>query len=285
MAAVLPDLSVTISQRRWSCVLDPTLALSYYGLALVKRLRQVMEVWVVRELWNILDNTHFYLQDPASLLPNREHGKARPEDRQAVVSALRGWEQIRMETDPGGLGVCWVGDSPSESFLPENQDPGILWRFERLSASLDRRVTGSGSLDAAFRDTVALAVAEGQGFVLSHLPETDGTEIPPAICNVISEWRIPCGMLDPSSSLVLLERDYLLRLLIQAGVAGLCWAGLRPVVLHIVAPMAAALNRPPAEEYEFTDDGPARPEPPSSEPELGDVWQGARGFWYPLNGA
>lgn len=35
---VFPDLSVTISQRRWACVLDPTLAFSSYGLPLVKQL-------------------------------------------------------------------------------------------------------------------------------------------------------------------------------------------------------------------------------------------------------
>ncbi len=38
MAAVLPDLAVTITQRRWACVLDPTLALSPLGLPLVRRL-------------------------------------------------------------------------------------------------------------------------------------------------------------------------------------------------------------------------------------------------------
>lgn len=104
MSAVLPDLSVTISQRRWSCVLDPTLALSYYGLALVKRLRQVMEVWVVRELWNILDNTHFYLQDPASLLPNREAW-------QGTAGGPASGRQcpVRLGADPDGNGSGGTG--------------------------------------------------------------------------------------------------------------------------------------------------------------------------------
>ncbi len=59
MAAVFPDLSLTVSQRRWACVLDPTLALSRFGLLLVKRLGEVMELWVVRELWHVLDNTQY----------------------------------------------------------------------------------------------------------------------------------------------------------------------------------------------------------------------------------
>jgi hypothetical protein len=63
MAAVFPDLSVTISQRRWACVLDPTLTLSRFGLLFGKRLGEVMELWVVREIWHVLDNTQFYLQD------------------------------------------------------------------------------------------------------------------------------------------------------------------------------------------------------------------------------
>jgi hypothetical protein len=44
MAAVFPDLSLTVSQKRWACVLDPTLTLSRFGLLLVKRLGEVMEL-------------------------------------------------------------------------------------------------------------------------------------------------------------------------------------------------------------------------------------------------
>ena len=53
MTALFPDLSVTVSQRRWACVLDPILALSEYGLPLVKQLGKVMDLWVVREFWHI----------------------------------------------------------------------------------------------------------------------------------------------------------------------------------------------------------------------------------------
>lgn len=56
MAAALPDLSVTIAQRGWACVLDPTLALSPLGLPLVRPLCQGMEIWLVREPWHILDD-------------------------------------------------------------------------------------------------------------------------------------------------------------------------------------------------------------------------------------
>jgi hypothetical protein len=42
-ATLLPDFSINLNQRRWSCVLDPNLALSDYGLLLVKQLGRFLE--------------------------------------------------------------------------------------------------------------------------------------------------------------------------------------------------------------------------------------------------
>ncbi|MBD0337204.1 MAG: hypothetical protein ICV62_17080, partial [Cyanobacteria bacterium Co-bin13] len=65
---LVSDFSITLNQRRWACVLDPALALSDYGLPLAKQLGELMELWIVREFWHLLDNTQFYLQQPEQLL-------------------------------------------------------------------------------------------------------------------------------------------------------------------------------------------------------------------------
>ena len=280
---VFPDLSVTISQRRWACVLDPTLAFSNYGLPLVKHLCGVMELWVGRELWHILDNTYFYLQQPESLLPNKagHTSKGRPASQQQLIRILQEWERTRTETDSANLGLCWVGDSPNESFVPEDKDSALIWRYERLSASLDGRLNSTGTLAAAYRDTVALAVAEGRSLILTHLPESDRGDFPPDICILLQEWGIPCERVAPECAWMALERDYLRQLIVQAGLARLRWAGLRLAVLQLVAPAASVSAAAPPETILFTDlDATLDPEQ-DSQPEA-DLWQDARGFWYAL---
>jgi hypothetical protein len=76
------------------------------------------------------------------------------------------------------------------------------------------------------------------------------------------------------------ECDYLRQLIVQAGLAKLCWAGLRLAVLQLVVPAAAALSRPGSlEEIPFSGDEGlvVQHEGPDF-----DLWQGAQGFWYPL---
>ena len=78
MATLLPDFSVRFSQRRWTCVLDPFLALSPNGLILATQLSQVLELWIFRELWQILDNTEYYLHQPQTQLAAPPPGKTEP---------------------------------------------------------------------------------------------------------------------------------------------------------------------------------------------------------------
>jgi hypothetical protein len=56
---LFPDLSLTLSQRRRPCVLDPGLMLSRFGLPLIRRPGELVELWMVRELWHVLDNSQF----------------------------------------------------------------------------------------------------------------------------------------------------------------------------------------------------------------------------------
>ena len=91
------DLTVTLQQRRPACVLDPALILSPYGLAL-SRLGEVVELWVGRELWHMLDNTHFYTQQPSLLVDTTTRSTDDALASQEALQALLGWEQWRLET-------------------------------------------------------------------------------------------------------------------------------------------------------------------------------------------
>lgn len=95
-------------------------------------------------------------------------------------------------------------------------------------------------------------------------------------------WGIPCRAVAREEPLRALECDYLRQLIVQAGLAKLCWAGLRLAVLQFVVPAAAALSRPSSlEEIPFSDDEGFMDAAQRDEPDF-DLWQVAQGFWYPL---
>ena len=98
MSLCFSDLTVTLQQRRLACVLDPALVLSPYGLA-VSRLCEVVDVWMVRELWHILDNTHFFMQRPALLVEAAARTPDTEAASQEALQALLAWEQWRLEND------------------------------------------------------------------------------------------------------------------------------------------------------------------------------------------
>ncbi len=139
MSEIFPNISVSISPRRWPCVLDPSLALSRYGLAVAGRLGGWLELWVVRELWHILDNTHFYRHRPGLLsaaAPEQAADAADPSAGEAL-QALGGWERLRFQNDLAGLKLYWVGDDPGSSLLPPAADPAVVWRYEALACALE----------------------------------------------------------------------------------------------------------------------------------------------------
>lgn len=281
MTAVFPEFSVNISQKRWSCVLDPTLALSVFGLPLVTRLGAVMDVWVARELWHILDNTHFYLQQPETLLRTEDgNDSMSPERSEAVVNALREWERIRLENDPARQHCYWIGDGPMESFLPDGQEPEIVWRFEAICAALDRRLADNSALPSAYRDAASLAVSLPAAFVLTHLPQKAASGDGPGICLALDEWGIPCRQISADDPWQIKESEILRQILIQAGLGKWIWMGFRPAVLHLTAPAASTASAFDSGEAGFTDGDLAEFETPGKEPV--DQWRDARGFWYPL---
>ncbi|MGY6214250.1 hypothetical protein ACW73L_03720 [Methylolobus aquaticus] len=298
MNAVLPELSVNISQKRWSCVLDPTLALSSFGLPLATRLGRVMDLWVARELWHILDNTHFYLQEPTSLLHTADdEGAPAPERSRIVVEALREWERIRLENDPGRQNCYWIGDGPMESFLPDGLEPEVVWRYEAICADLDRLLPDKTVLPSAYRDVVALAATLPSAFVLTHLPATGETGEPggrvgsrrvPDICQVFEQWTAVHGD-RPSQRCIEVaendpwrreETDLLRRAMLHAGLGKWVWSGLRLAVLHIAAPAAAIAAGSRRGEFGFMGDDLG--EFDAETLPAADYWRDAQAFWYPL---
>jgi hypothetical protein len=278
MAAVIPDLRVNITQRRWSCVLDPTLALSVHGLPLLGRLGSALEVWVARELWHILDNTHFYLERPELLVAGRDRD-GDGDQAQAVLQTLREWDRIRLENDPSRQHCYWIGDGPLESFLPEGLAPDVVWRYEALSSALDRRLPEArAALPSACRDMAALAVCLPFAFVLTHV--ADHAE-EPYVCQVLAAGGVPCRQVSADDPWRRDEGNLLRQLLVQAGLGKWVWSGLRLAVLQLAAPAACAVDAPGLGELDFMDyeldeseNGPASP--------VLDYWREAQGFWYPL---
>jgi hypothetical protein len=281
MTAALPDFSITISQKRWACVLDPTVAFSAFGLPLVTRLGTVMEVWVARELWHILDNTHFYLQHPDTLMSAADtDNPSFAWDLQAVIHALRGWERIRLENDPAHQHCYWIGDGPVESFLPDGQEPEIVWHYEALSAALDHRLPGDGPLPVAYRDTASLAITLPAAFILTHLPPQPAANEFPPICQALDTWKIPCRQVSADDPWHAKEGEILRQILVQAGLSKWVWAGFRPAVLHLTAPAALAVETGRFDGVDFIDDNLA--ETGERVERSIDYWRGAKGFWYLL---
>ncbi|MGF1614508.1 MAG: hypothetical protein ACFCVA_11535 [Gammaproteobacteria bacterium] len=281
MVAVFPEFAVNISQKRWACVLDPTLALSLYGLPLVNRLGRVMEVWVARELWHILDNTNFYLQRPDSLLAvGGEDLSAISARSHVVIHALREWERIRLENDPARQNCYWIGDGPMESFLPEGQDSEIVSRYEAIAASLDRRLSDTGALPSAYRDTAALAVSLPAAFILTHISDQPSASQAPGMCEVLADWGVPCRSIAVADPWRETESDLLRQMLVQAGLGKWVWSGLRPAVLHLAAPEALMARGFSNDALGFMENELADFE--SAEEAPVDCWRDARGFWYAL---
>lgn len=295
MATLLPPLTLSLSQSRKSGVLDPLLALSPYGLSLAMQLGQVMELWVVRELWSILDNSCFYLQHPEVMMP--------PTPDMAIASDLpipvldettiQAWEQARTNIDITGLNVFWVGDALGQSLLPDGTKPNILRQYEHLAQSLEcfnrQRSAIAEPLNAACRDTIALAAALNSAVILTVLPPPHSApDLPPVICRILTSWGIACRQIDPHDPIAEIERDHLRHLVVHANLSKLLWSGLRLAVLHLSVPLAPSSlwtdgeSEAPIEVDEFgslPQQWPAEQSGAWATPET-NYWSQAKGFWY-----
>ena len=283
------SFSVAVDTKRRACVLDTYLALSPYGLLLAQRLSSELDLWLVRELWQILDNTQYYLTEPDRLRPAAA-GESAPlgpaGDTESLRDTLTQWEMARTETDLAGLRIHWIGDALSESLLPARVDPHLVSRFETLARSLDKRVERPSSDQASVlvdcvRDAVALTAAlmPYRAFILTaHTTGNGSTADEPFLCSHLRQWGLRCYPLGVSAR-IQLEKEFILPMFARAGVAELMWAGLKLAAVHVLAPKAVMVPRGTdhtdtlSEGVESTDQGDA--------PET-DWWNGAVSFWYSL---
>jgi hypothetical protein len=281
----LPPLSVTVSAKRRACVLDTDLALSRFGLLLASRLCEEFDLWLVPELWHILDNLEVYPEVPGAREPGAPKGRG---------AGWRQWEWARLEKDLAGLNVYWMGDEKCESLLPKSADPNLLHRFRRLDESLrhafrikakaePRRGAGYDFFGECFRQTVSLtaALTPYRGFIMAQqgAPDEGEHENEPAICASLKELGINCFMVRWEKR-TRIEREYLVPILARTGVSELLWAGLRLAVVHLVVPNALIIPEFKEEEDKLAQKLPDLPE--EKGPGHYHWWEGAVGFWYPL---
>jgi hypothetical protein len=280
-----PDLSLTLSHRRRACVLDPGLVLCRFGLSLIRRLGDLVELWMPRELWHILDNSQFYLEQPESLCQldggERWDQLRWTQAKDEIVAAIKVWERIRLESDLSGLKVFWIGDGLSESLVPPGTSSGVVWRYEAFAQSLDRHLKSTGPIACAARDTAALAATLGTAFILTYRT-TEGVEAEtaPDICKALA-YHMSCELVAKADPIAAIESEYLRHLLVYSSSADLVWSGLHLAVVHLVLPSASILygTAPSA----LTDDlAEVEIASPAGVDASADLWDGARAFWYPL---
>lgn len=272
-------------------MLDTYLALAPYGLLLAQRLSSELDLWLVRELWQILDNTQYYLSEPDRLRPPAA-GATTPrlasrEDARSLRDTLTQWEMARTETDLAGLRVYWIGDALSESLLPSRVDPHLVARFETLAKSLDKRIQRppGGQTDVfadCVRDAVALTAAlmPYRAFILTaHATGNGSTPDEPSLCSHLRHWGLRCYRLGVGAK-TQLEKEFILPMFARAGVAELMWAGLKLAVVHILAPKAVVVPHGTNHNETFP---PELESPGESDVPETDWWDEAVSFWYSLS--
>jgi hypothetical protein len=276
-----------INQQRPRCVIDPALALSPSGLLLYKNLGEVMELWVVRELWYILDNITLYLQRPELVVPRLNTSSTTLLEKRTFLEetlwCLKEWEKVRGEKDLSRLNLFWLGDNLRDSLIPKEREPEIFSHWESLARSLDSKINQLSStndiLTLAFRDAVALATSLGSAFILTYQRSGDYEKnLPPDICKTLESWDITCEILTEKDPIVALERQYLRQLIISAGLAKVFWSDIHIVVLHLVVPSASSHSKLTKNRIiqKFSSQDIQDLEPDNY------LWRNIQGFWYQI---
>jgi hypothetical protein len=239
-----------------------------------------MELWVVRELWHILDNPTFYLNQPELITLREFETKDLPQQEQktleTVLTSLKAWMAFRSETDLSGLGLFWLGDSLKESLFPKNRRLDLFYRWEAIAATLDDQMDTQPNrnciLSLAFRDTIALTVSLGSAFILSYQSLTDFEQhLPPKICQTMEDWGITCRALPSDNTMAAKERKSLQHVLISTSLAKYLWAGNHLAVVHLICPSILSQDIPETIGQPTRDDILCH-----------RLWGETIGFWYSL---
>ncbi len=267
MLAAATDLSIAISSKRTVCILDPALAISSHGIALIERLGSIMQLWVAREHWHILDNTDYYLKINRESENNQLTDWLDPE-------ALANWEALRTVSDPAALNLFWVGDGPGESMLPADTDACIVFKYERYANLFDEYFSHNQLLMPAFRDALALAAVLPQAFILTNFTAEDGL---PPICHALSSVGInPITVGDQWQNL---EREWLRQQIVKAGGASLFWQGLNLAVVHVSFVRDYFNVGGGDQDLRFIDSEVLSTREKWHESKL---WHRTKAYWYPL---
>ena len=264
--AKAPELSVTVKHRSPRLVLDPRLCLSPAGPLLVERLQDEAELWLPRELWRILDNSHYFSLRPEALFDDRAasagtpeyeltlrhdlagcpeetapsaHAEPNPEARE-LPHTLEAWDSIRMSNDLLGLRLFWLGDGLAESLVPPETRDDLHPRFELLAEQLDALLAPLSPITCGQRDILALSAALGGTPILSVLEA--GTERP-GLCSFAAAG-LTVTEIERSDDCALLEREQYRSLLVRSQCAPLLWSALQLAIFHLHAPGAHRSSAP-----------------------------------------
>jgi hypothetical protein len=243
MGAQLP-LSVKVSSRPLSVIVDAAFALSPLGLLTTMRLAQAGRVWLPRALWTMLDNDALYRQSPQRMggdwLPAERRKDLLAGMAAELVPWRRAWHYGRLAAQ-----VHWIGDAQYESCLPDRADALLLPRFEACCAAFDARRTERqmkplSALDDCARDAVALAGAlQPEPAVILTLGARDGSE--PPLCTFLAAIGIAAQPLRGSQAPLLCELGLAEALLPMA-------AATEPATaLHVLAPGVLSMPEPRTE--------------------------------------
>jgi hypothetical protein len=282
-----PEISVKCDRSRRTCVLDPMLALSAYGIPLVKQLGTVMDLWVGKEFCHLLDNVQFYVQHPELLLLNRvitnNTSYIATSSPSEIVQSLQEWAKFRQEMDLGSLKLFWVGDRWNESSLPPGITPDIIRHYEALTHALYDRLPRSPAASETLKtlsiDTIALAATLNSAFILTRQHLTmDPDVLLPDICLELESFGIPCQLLQLDDEMVAIEQNYLRQIFVRVGLSKFLWAGMKLGVLHLLVPSASQLGIA-VDQYSglpiISDSSAAQ----SNRSDL-DLWADTQCFWY-----
>lgn len=271
----------------WRCVVDPLLVFTKYGAPLVRHLSSGMELWIARELWHILNNLSFYLQQPGLLNPAVLYPRQQIDQEYGLLHetllSLQQWEALRQATDLSRLRLFWLGDSLKESLIPLNIDTHLFKQWESLAFSFDRHIkqiqVQENLLSFALRDTVTLAASLDSAFILTYQSTAEMQNSPqPDICRLLELWGIPCQPLPPQNPIMTMERDSLRQSFIAANTTKFLWSNIQLAVLHLLFPTLAGL---PVPAHPSNTEVAFRSEDQMLYQEFTDSnWRGVQGFWY-----
>jgi hypothetical protein len=265
------DLSLFVSQRKLPCVLDPALALGHAeGPLFASRLVQVMEPWLPRSFWQVIDSSEL-LARSALQPPEAEGGEA---SLAFDFGALATWIRWRDSTDAGSWLFRWIGDNFAESQVQDAAEAGVVERYERLLEALTARCMNAGEsrrhwcgfdpLHAAF-DTLALS-ATLKGALLLSLPAAQPPGEPWPVqalhrIGVRTTQLVPM----PEQSLFAAERAFVRQALAAAGLAAPMQSLPPLAVVHVLAEIVRQVTA------EGSDDALDL---------AADPWGSAEAWWY-----